>query len=369
LEVCHLFTFIGTYLFACRCRHCQRGRYAERYVCTFGESWHIWNIPPRPFVRLVLPMRVTIRLTLLCPTIGPLFGGIVMEYLEDWSWIFYILAIVCAVNTLAGFLFLKESYAPAILAARKADYQRNSSVTYTYEGEDTRPLYTKVFSSMQRPLKILFGQPIVLTMALYQAILYGTMYSLYTNYPTIFGSEPYKFSELQVGLLYLFPGLGSLFAVVVLIPRIDTIFNILTKRNNGISKPEFRLPLANIGSVLVPASLFWFGWCIAKKTHWGAAIASMPVFTIGQQLIFSTVQNYYIDAFEKYSASAIAAGAVFRAILGGIVPVISPSLFTSLGYGWGFSVLAFLAIALSPAPPLFYHYGPRLREKFTVKLE
>ena len=304
---------------------------------------------------------------LLGPSIGPLFGGIVNEFL-NWRWIFGVLTIVCMINTLAGFFFLRESYGPAILAKRKAEYEKNSSKTYYFPGEDTRPLKTRLYYSMQRPLKILFQQPIVLTMAMYQAILYGTMYALYTNYPTIFGSDHYRFNSLQIGLLYLAPGFGSLFSVIVIIPRIDTIFNLLTKRHNGIQKPEYRLPLANVGSVLVPLSLLWFGWCIEKQKHWGIAVASMPFFTIGQQIIFSTVQNYYIDAFEKYAASAIAAGAVFRAVTGSIVPVLSPSLYGNLGYGWGFTLLACLSVLLSPGPPLFYYYGPKLRERFAVKL-
>lgn len=308
-----------------------------------------------------------VNLILTGPSIGPFFGGLINEYL-NWRWTFGVLTIICSVNTLAGFLFLKESYAPTILAARKAEYERTSSTMYSYAGEDIRPLHIRVLYSMQRPLKILFAQPIVLTMATYQAILYGTMYALYTSYPTIFGSDPYWFSSLQVGLLYLAPGFGSLFAVVALIPRIDTIYNRLARKHNGVGKPEFKLPLANLGSILVPLSLLWFGWCIQHQRHWGAVVASMPFFTMGQQLIFSAVQTYYIDAFEKYSASAIAAGAVFRAILGSVVPVIAPGLFDSLGYGWAFTLLACLVVLLSPGPPFFYFYGPWLREKFTVKL-
>ena len=193
------------------------------------------------------------------------------------------------------------------------------------------------------------------------------MYTLYTGYPTIFGSAPYSFSSLQVGLLYLAPGLGSLISVL-LVPLIDTIFNLLTKHHHNISKPEFRLPLANLGSILVPASLLWFGWCIDSSAHWAAAVSSMPFFTIGQQVIFSAVQNYYIDAFEKYAASAIAAGAVFRAVVGGIVPAVAPSIFEALGYGWSFTLLAGLSAILAPAPPLFYRYGPWLRERFAIEL-
>ena len=55
-------------------------------------------------------------------------------------------------------------------------------------------------------------------------------------------------------------------------------------------------------------------------------------------MILNTTTNYYIDSFEKYSASAIAAGAVFRSVVGGIVPLFAPGMLEDLGYGWGISV-------------------------------
>ena len=85
-------------------------------------------------------------------------------------------------------------------------------------------------------------------------------------------------------------------------------------------------------------------------------------------MILNTVQNYYIDSFEKYAASAIAAGAVFRSLVGGVVPLLAPGLFEKLGYGWGISVFAFVSVVLAPAPVLFFIFGPRIRERFHVEL-
>lgn len=85
-------------------------------------------------------------------------------------------------------------------------------------------------------------------------------------------------------------------------------------------------------------------------------------------MIINSVQNYYIDAFEKYAASAIAAGAVFRSVVGGVVPLFAPALFKSVGYGWGISVFAFISLLLAPAPLLFFRYGERIRESFAIDL-
>lgn len=93
-------------------------------------------------------------------------------------------------------------------------------------------------------------------MSLYQALVFSTTYSLYTNFQEIYGGQ-YGFSTEKVGLMYLGPGLGFVFAVRLLVPRIDDVFKMLKAHNDGMPKPEYRLPLANIGSIFLPFSLFW----------------------------------------------------------------------------------------------------------------
>nr|POE62394.1 putative transporter spbpb2b2.16c [Quercus suber] len=304
---------------------------------------------------------------LLGPLLGPLFGGIICERLT-WRWIFWVLTIVCTINTIAGFVFLRETYAPVILRVRKTklESEESSPNKYRLEDEDSRPVWLKIATSWQRPLRIL-RQPVVLTMSAYQALIFGTTYSIYTNMQPIYQGQ-YGFSTEQVGLLYLGPGIGFLVAVWFLVPRIDTVYNTLTARNDGKSRPEFRLPLANIGSVCIPASLFWFAWTVHAHAPWPATIAATFFYGIGQVMILNTTQNYYIDSFEKYAASAIAAGSVFRSLLGGVVPLLAGSMFDALGYGWGISVFAFLAVAIAPAPLVFYFYGRQVRERFWVDL-
>jgi multidrug resistance protein len=306
---------------------------------------------------------------LLGPTLGPLFGGIIIQRL-GWRAVFWIMSIVCLVNTLAGYFFLRESYTPIILKRKKATYEKESAeadgTKYTFDGEDNRPLKLRLVESLKRPPKI-FMQPIVAIMAAYQALIFGTTYSIYTNMQPIY-SDLYGFDTEKVGLLYLGPGLGFLFAVWFLVPRIDSVYKRLASANGGKAKPEYRLPLANIGAIFIPMSLFWFAWTVEKHAHWMASISGTFFYGIGQVMILNSTQNYFIDSFEKYAASAIAAGSVFRSLVGGVIPLAAPALFAKLGYGWGISVFAFTSLLLAPAPIVFYLYGERIRERFKVDL-
>jgi multidrug resistance protein len=305
---------------------------------------------------------------LLGPTLGPLLGGVIVTRL-GWRWIYWFLTIICAINTAVGYLFLKETYAPVLLARRKAeltrqDGPRGKKVRYQYDGEDDRPLSKKLVASLKRPF-VIFIQPIVLTMSFYQALIFGTTYSIYTNMQNIYSDPPYNFNSEQIGLLYLGAGLGFLTSVRFLVPRIDTVFNKLSEKN-GRELPEYRLPLANVGSVLIPVSLFWFAWTVEYRVHWFASVAATYFYGIGQVVVFNSVQNYYIDSFATYAASAIAGGSVFRSLVGGVVPLFAPALFEKLGYGWGISCFGFVAVLIAPSPLLFYYFGERVRERFKI---
>ena len=71
------------------------------------------------------------------------------------------------VNTMLGIVFLKESYAPVILQTRRHDYEKEgvkARLDEELESECNRPMTHRLFEAMQRPLRILFLQPIVFTM-------------------------------------------------------------------------------------------------------------------------------------------------------------------------------------------------------------
>ncbi|KAF2682393.1 MFS general substrate transporter [Lentithecium fluviatile CBS 122367] len=258
----------------------------------------------------------------LGPTLGPLFGRIIVIRL-GWRWIFCVMTIVCFVNVLAGYFFLRETYAPVILSKLKRSFENDNrdggATSYRYEGEDTP------------------------TMSVYQALIFGTTHSIYTNMQDIY-SGIYGFNTEQAELLYLAPGLSFLFTVWFLIPRIDDVYNRLTAAHHEKPMPEFPPPpppLANIGAMFIPLLLFGFAWAVEKKIHWFASLVPTFFYGIGQ----------------AFAASVIAVGTVFRSIVGGLVPLVAPEL-----------VFGFICLALVPAPILFYVFGERIREGAKVAL-
>jgi hypothetical protein len=71
-----------------------------------------------------------------------------------------------------------------------------------------------------------------------------------------------------------------------------------------------------------------------------------------------------IDTYGKYAASALVPINMLRQIFGCVFPIFAPYLYAKLGYGWGSSVLGFLALAIGlPAVILLWRFGGPLRQR------
>ena len=281
------------------------------------------------------------------PTVGPLLGGIIVGSL-DWRWIFWILMIMSGAVTVFTYFFLHETNAVVILQRRKNELvKENPHAKYEVDGASDMSILQKVAQvrvstlrqslranessqNSTRAVRILFTQPIVAIMSFYQALIFASLFSLYAQYEAIWTSSPYDFTKTQVGLAYLGPAIGFCIVAAISVAFIDKIYTYLSKVNNDEGLPEYRLPLANIGALLLPISLFWFGWTIEKQYMWPIPVLATVFFGASQVSVFNPVQTYYIDAYGQAAASALAAGAFLRSIIGGVTPLFVGQLYVML---------------------------------------
>lgn len=84
--------------------------------------------------------------------------------------------------------------------------------------------------------------------------------------------------------------------------------------------------------------------------------------------VFMPIQTYIVDSFPQYAASAMAALTFVRMIFGAVLPLAGPSMYKTLGLGWGNSLLGFVAVGMIPVPALIFKYGTQLRKRWPVKL-
>lgn len=319
--------------------------------------------------------------TILGPVVGPIIGGYVTE-VAGWRWMFWLISIVVSfresalgrvvtiltngiqsgVVSIVAFAILRETY-PPVLLERKAARLRMETGNPDYRSKLASDLgFRKLFKrSIIRPAKMLFCCPIVTVMCTYVAILYGTLYLLFTTYSFVF-TEIYGFSALAAGLVFTPGGIGTLIGLAYIGHFSD---RTLKKRAvaGKLVTPEDRLPLVVTlpGALTFPIGLFLYGWSAERHVHWIVPQIGTAITGFGSIIIFTCIQTYLIDAFEEYAASVIGANTVLRGTAGALIPLGGLGLYDTLGWGWGNTLLAFVALAFAPAPWIFGAYGARIR--------
>ncbi|CAG8961608.1 hypothetical protein HYFRA_00006145 [Hymenoscyphus fraxineus] len=100
--------------------------------------------------------------------------------------------------------------------------------------------------------------------------------------------------------------------------------------------------------------------------HWIVPIIGSAFIGMGNVLFFSAITGYLIDAFTIHAASAIVANIVIRFIGGALLPLIGKSLYSSLIWSWGSTVLGLVGLTMAPIITLLYVYGETLRKKYAA---
>jgi MFS family permease len=260
------------------------------------------------------------------------------------------------------FVVLRETY-PPVLLERKAAKLRKSTGNPNYRSKlapdiTSRELFKR---SITRPSKMLLFCPIVTIMCTYVAVLYGTLYLLFSTYSFVF-KEVYGFSTFSSGLVFLAGGIGTLAGLFYVANLSDRTLKLRAAAGKVVT-PEDRLPLAITlpGALTFPIGLFVYGWSAEKHVHWIVPQIGTAITGFGSILIFIGIQTYLIDAFEGYAASVIGANAVLRGAAGAFIPLGGLNLYYGLGWGWGNSLLGFIALAFAPVPWVFGLYGANIR--------
>jgi hypothetical protein len=62
-------------------------------------------------------------------------------------------------------------------------------------------------------------------------------------------------------------------------------------------------------------------------------------------------------------ASALAADTIVRYLFSAATPLFTVQMMKRLGFGWGISLLGFIALALLPVPWVIFKWGPILRAR------
>ncbi|KAH9211816.1 MFS transporter [Leptodontidium sp. 2 PMI_412] len=301
-------------------------------------------------------------MTFIGPALGPVIGGF-LELKEDWRWIFYVMLWFAGITEVLMFT-IPETLGPIVLLnkarrLRKLKIPGYENIQAPIEVTD-RSLLALYRVALTRPWKILVD-PISLAVAVYLSVVYALLYMLFTIYPIVFQQK--RGWNSGVGELPLIgTAIGAAIGGSIIFAVSVRDRKKLEAGHKGV--PEDRLPVAMLGGVMFPITMFWFAWSGQyNSVHWIVPTLAGVFLGTSILLIFVAYLNYITDSYLMYAASALAANTVCRSAAGAAAPLFTEQMFTALGVGGGGSLIGGIAVLLMPIPFIFYKYGGPIRER------
>lgn len=301
-------------------------------------------------------------MTFAGPALGPVISGF-LELKKDWRWSFYVLLWLAAITE--ALMFTIPETLPSKLLLKKARRIRALQIP-GYENVKTpaedsdRTLWQLFKVALTRPWKILVD-PISFAVAVYLSVVYALLYMLFTIYPIVFQEK--RGWNSGVGEL---PLIGTIVGAVIGAAAIFMVSRRDKKKLEAghVGVAEDRLPVAMVGGIIFPVTMFWFAWSgNYNSVHWIVPTIAGVFLATSILLIFVAYLNYLTDTYLMYAASAVAANTVCRSAAGAAAPLFTTYMFDALGVGGGGSLIGGIAILLMPIPFLFYKYGRAIRER------
>jgi MFS family permease len=204
---------------------------------------------------------------------------------------------------------------------------------------------------------------LILLFTIYTSILNSYLYILLSTLGTTFQTV-YNFSTESSGLAYLGMMAGFILSQITLGVFSDLYANRQARRRADTKlKPEDRLPPLIVGAVLLPGALLLYGWTLEKHTMWIAPIIGSALVALAAMYSYIPVQIYVVDVYPLHTASATGAMSVIRSAISAVVPLGADPLYARLGYGWGYTLLAGLALPFIAFGVILVRWGERIRMK------
>ncbi|OCL05139.1 MFS general substrate transporter [Glonium stellatum] len=326
-------------------------------------------------------IRIFGGIRMLGQSIGPVFGGILTQFLGFRS-IFWFLTTLGAIALLLVIFFLPETLRciAGNGTVRLSGIQR--PVIYIIKGQpdaSTEPLSDtpkrKISLSMVlSPLKFLGEKDVMITL-FYGGIIYTT-WGMVTSSTTALFQQRYHLNNLFVGLAFLPNGLGCVLGSYLtgyLMGHDYRRTELEYREKKGIA-PSIQIERKALADFPIEKArmrnIWWVILIFTLATGVYGFSLNLPIaFPLVLQFfiaytataVFSMNSALIIDLYPGASASATAVNNLMRCTLGAIGVAVVQFVINAVGPGITFIAFAILTIMLSPLLIVEWKWGPRWR--------
>ena len=153
---------------------------------------------------------------------------------------------------------------------------------------------------------ILFAYPSILWSTLVYSLSIGWLIVLSESVSTIFqDKETYNFTPLQAGLVYISPFIGGVLGTAVAGKVSDIIVRYMSRRNDGVYEPEFRLVMAIPICIATCIGLMGYGWSAQERDNWIVPTVFFGIISFGCALGSTTSITFAVDSYRQYAGEAL----------------------------------------------------------------
>ncbi|KAL6719466.1 GTPase-activating protein [Lecanora helva] len=228
------------------------------------------------------------------PTLGPLLGAFAAQR-GGWRWTVWELVLINCAMFLVLFCFLPETSPSNILYRRAKRLRTSVGSLPPRKPSEKKPLRQTTLAYVKhtliRPFTLCFGEPICLVLHSYTALMTGLFFAWFETVPVVF-TRVYSLGLVEIGLcsLGLLGGVSIAYLIFLVWFRCSE-----SKKfdRNSRRKPEERFVPLMAGCVLVPLSLFTFGWTARKELTCLVPIVASGLFSIGSYSLFVSPQTCF----------------------------------------------------------------------------
>ncbi|PWY66038.1 MFS general substrate transporter [Aspergillus sclerotioniger CBS 115572] len=307
------------------------------------------------------PISLYVTTYLVSTSIGPVIGSSILQYLS-WRWIAYLESIWTAILFPILLIALPETRESAILLTKAKLLRHEGKQAYTASELNQTPLLQTITTSIQRPLYMLFTEPVVFIAALWAAFSLGTIY-LFTQSVEQVYTTLYNWTTIQTGYIQIAIVIGELLGCVLSI-IVTNHFSSTPTPHNKQPNPETKLYPSIIGGFFgVTAGMFVYGWTSYPTIHWIAPTIGLGMVGFGTTAVIIGNANYLIDAYSKYAASALGAVGLVENISIAFLPLAATAMYSGLGFQWASSLLGFVSLGLVAMPFVVMRWEVEIRAR------
>lgn len=269
-----------------------------------------------------------------------------------------------------------DLFMPTILriSTNQSAYSKRIRERELEELESRDPSETKTWQSHLydytiRPLHavVLLTYPPVLLIIVYAGIGFMGTYFFNITISNAYAQDPYNFSPMIVGLLYIPNSVTYLLVSIYGGRWNDWLIKRSARLHNGELRPESRLSWNIVlAAVIFPPACMIFGWCLDKKQHWVTPLIGSALFGLASMLVIGCTLTYLTDLLPGKGATGVALNNLVRQILAAVATFVTEPAIKGVGTGVLYSIYAGVVTIFVICVWILKKRGADMREKYDL---